>query len=155
MTQFSKLAACAALFLSVTAVAATTHRPVESIHDLPSSWTGVAGGFLTKTPATFTIGKVLKVEREDRDGRFAAVYDVEATLSFGTREIKVSKIGISRYETVAENYEVMLTTCDELAGNMLASIHYDEASDSFTFNEIPHYGERRFALSAPAPRRLE
>jgi hypothetical protein len=93
------------------------------------------------------------VEREDREGRFSAIYDVEATLTFGAREIKITKLAIARYETVAENYEVLLTTSDELAGNMLASIHYDEVSDTFSLSEIPHYGERRFALSAPAPRR--
>ncbi len=137
--------------MSGSALAANTARPIESLHDLPAKWEGVAGGLLTKIPATFTIDKVTKVTRNDSgDGStFSALYDVEATLNMGDRKVAVAQLSLNRYAANG-NYEVVLFTNDELAGNLFAGIMYDEASDSWLLREIPRTGERRFSFTAPA-----
>lgn len=147
------LIAVTATLALATAAASAAQRPVRSIHDLPSRWEGVAGGFTTKVPATFTISKVTKVTREDRrDGLLSATYEVEGSLVFGSRELRVSQVSLNQYFANSDALEMTLVTDDELALAALASVTYDEASNTYKLREIPRQGERRFSFSAPAPR---
>ena len=135
-----------------SALAAQNARPLESLHDLPAKWDGVAGGLLTKVTATFTIDKVTKVSRNDgSDGRsFSGLYDVEANLVLGDRKVTVKQISLNRYSPDFGGYEVVLFTDEELVGNLFAGIKYDEVSDTWSLREMPRTGERRFMFTAPA-----
>lgn len=142
--------------LTISFAFASRSRPVESLHDLPAMWQGVAGGFLVRTPASLNIAKVLRVVREQRtDNGFSAVYDVEAAMSFAERKINIKQIALSRQSQANGRYEFTMFTDDELSGNLFGAILYDEATDSFTLKEYPKYGaggERRFSFVASAPR---
>lgn len=148
ITSVVTLAFALTVVTASAAFAAT--RPVESLNDLPSKWTGVAGGLLQSKNATFSIDKVVGVSRDDRADGFTASYDVEATMMLGKRKLNVTKIQLECPARGANRYEFMMTTDDELVPHLLAIVRYDEASNSFSLKELPHYGERRFSLSAPA-----
>lgn len=125
---------------------------LESLHDLPSKWTGVAGGLLQKSQATFVIEKVRKVTHDGQGdyAAFAATYDVDATLSLGERKLAVNQISLVRYRNESKSYEAILRMDDELVRAVQVAISYDETSDTYLLREIMTHGERRFSLSAPA-----
>jgi hypothetical protein len=126
-------------------------KPVTSLNDLPSKWEGVAGDLVVRTAATFSIDRILKVTRDDTGGgRLAVLYDVEAGMTLGERMLTVKQIRLDSYPNFPNHFELVLYTDDELVGNMLAIVRYDEVTDTFSLKELPHQGARRFAFSAPA-----
>ena len=77
-----------------------------------------------------------------------------AAASFGFQfggQIKTVILRI--YGDFANQYELTILTSDELVPVLQAFIRYEEAGDRYVLSELPKLGERRFILSAPAPRR--
>jgi hypothetical protein len=153
MTNFIRLLIVSSLMAVSSLAAAANIRPVESLHDLPAKWEGVAGGLLTRMPATLTIEKVLKVTHNEGGSGFSATYDVAASMTFGARSLNITQIVMNRYGTVGTNYEFYMHTDDELVQTVWVSVAYDETSDSYLMRDMVQNGERRFSLSAPAPKR--
>ena len=141
--------AVTSLFMTTAAFAA---KPVQSLNDLPSKWEGVAGDFVTRVAATFSVDRILKVTRENTDdGRLSALYDVEASMVMGPKRVlAVKQIRLEAYPNFPNHFELVLFTEDVLAGNMLAVVSYDEVSDTFSLKELPDHGTRRFAFAAAA-----
>jgi hypothetical protein len=126
-------------------------KPVESLHDLPQRWHGVAGGFASKTNAAFVISKVTKVSREERpNGLWSALYDVESTIQAGARTISVRQIRLNNVIISKNVYEMTLICNDELTLAITASVIYDEATNQFTLKDFPVSGERRFSFTGQA-----
>src|SRR5262245_47992790 len=122
MSKFMSLLVIAGFLGSVSAFAAHNARPVESLHDLPMKWEGVAGDLLHKTTAVFTIDKVTKVTRDDKVTGVTK-YDVEAALVLGERKLNITKVTLLRYSPeVTTGYEVNLETDDNLTQNVFAQI---------------------------------
>jgi hypothetical protein len=133
--------------------AAPARRPVDSLNDLPTRWEGEVGDLMTRYSGSLSIDRILRAERRDESGRFAAVYDVEASLSLGSRTVPVTKIDLSSSDRSQNVYWLVLSLKDELVPRLLAVVTYDEASDTYTLREETRYaGERRFVLKAKAPR---
>lgn len=147
MSKFFALMLVTTVLGAASALAAS--RPVDSLHDLPSRWEGVAGDLLHKSTAAFTIDKVIKVTRDDKVSGVTK-YEVQAALVLGERRLNVRQITLLRFSTDNPALEVNLETDDELATNVFGTITYDEASDTFTLRELPRFGERRFLLTGTA-----
>ena len=146
-----KLLVCVGILASCTAWSAAP--PVDSLNDLPSRWSGLAGDLLQQAPAVFEIRKILSVSREDGPQGFTATYDVEARLELGTRAIDIRRLELQVDRNYPRIQWVTIETSDELVPRLWAAISYDEVSDSYTLREMPRPGgERRFVLKAAAKR---
>jgi len=139
------------LSLSLAGTALASIHPVRSLNDLPSHWHGVAGNLFTKTPATFTIDRIIKVTHQNHDGELSATYDVAAKFHFLGRTLNVKRILLRKFETNSDVYDLVLVTDDVLVKYVETSVAYDEATDSFTMRDLVRNGQRRFVLSGQAP----
>ena len=125
-------------------------NPVRTLHDLPSHWEGTAGDLLSKSSAQLNIDKINKVIREDNRDGFSAVYEVTASMTLGSRELAIKQITLSQYATSQNTYELVFVTNDEFVITLVASVVYDEASNTFTLRDHIDNGQRRFVFQAVA-----
>lgn len=140
-----------AFMFVVNAQAATTPKPVHSIHDLPQRWEGIAGDLVTRVPAVFEIYKVKKVVREETGNRLNATYEVYGVFSLGNRSVEVKEVQLSAADKSGRLLEIVIRTEDALVPAVLAAIRYDEATNTYVLKDYPNsQGERRFSLSSAA-----
>ena len=140
----TKFAFCSLVLVLATAAWAD-QPPVDSLNDLPGRWEGAAGDLFARTPATFSVDKILSVVREDKPSGFVAKYEVEGRLILGTRSVSVTKLELSASSKISSVYWVTLDLADALVPRIWAAVTYDEATDSYTLKEMPKQGgERRF-----------
>lgn len=130
-------------------VFASSH-PVRTLHDLPSRWEGFAGDMFSKNPARLNIEKIHRVVREDRTDGYSAVYDVTAMMTLGSRVLKIKQVTLSQYSFAANAYQLIFSVEDDFVTALVASVVYDEASNTFTLRELVENGMRRFIFQAVA-----
>lgn len=154
--MFRKIGLLAVFFFSVSTLGWSAERsyPIESLSELPSKWEGVAGDLVTRVPAELKIEKIKKEQRGDLSNPFPAVYEVDASLTFGARKILVQRIRLDSApsQNVGEQqFEVMISLADDLTPTLFALIHFDETTKSYVLKELsspPRDG--RFKLTARA-----
>lgn len=138
----------AVLSSASSAFAATNIRPIESLNELPSRWSGVAGDLTTKVEATLVIDRIKSATREERsDGSYFAKYDVDAKLTIGRRSVEINQLNMSRLTTNGTEIVIVLFSNDELVKTIWGRVTYDEATDSFQFADVVRDGMRRFVLT--------
>lgn len=146
MNKILGLALLALASSSVTVAAPA--RSLDSLNDLPSTWTGVSGDWATKVPAQLAIKRILSVKRISSEYfRVEASYEIEGTLSMGNgRTVPLKTVVFRSTRENPQNAELTFLFNDELIHSLVVLAAYDEASDEFLMRDYLDRGIRHFFL---------
>lgn len=122
---------------------------IHSIQDIPTRWTGVAGGIAEKTPAVFTIDRVGRVLAETHEPAYSVSFETTASVTIGTRTLPVTQVNVRQDARQKTAYEMVLFARDELVQTLFGGIVFNPEADSFSYLQYPVSGVRQFSFQAP------
>lgn len=143
MKSFVFALAIALVSVSASAQVAAPNR-IQSINDIPTEFTGIAGDLVTRVDASLKLNRILSATRTAPNVTMANIrYTVDAELNLGGRAIQIKELTLYLAKTGANN-DIWLKLDDEFEQNLNLILTYDELTNSFTLKEVGR--SRRISL---------
>ena len=123
---------------------------VESIRDIPWSYTGIAGNLFQEYKVELKISELLSTTTEESSFGPVIKNTVKGQLKIGTHQI----INITDFDLHFSNEKKVITiyiTCDnKFEKTLVMSLRYDLINNNFVLKELPFLVQKsRFELKGP------